>query len=438
MSGGMRRRSGPRALGGFPIPAAFVLALLIAPAASGQDLHRWINEEKATGDWGGLRTKLEQNGVKITFQYFSNIAGNPVGGREQGFTYTDSLNLAIDFDLEKLVCWKGGMFHFVFTDRDGTSLTKKYIGNIFTVQQIYGPTETYRLTEMTIEQSFDGDVWNLRAGRYPADEFATSPLYCVFMNNGFCGYPGGVAQNLNMPYFPVPAWAGRVRWKPRPELLVQVGGFEVNPTLADTHGFDWSTSGSTGTAVVGELWYVCGDGAPGLPGHYKLGGWYQSIDAAAAQRGPAPAGVGGLSAFSRRIAASGGADKGGVYALVDQNLVEGKPGTGTDGAPSGLTVIGGASWGQGPTTTNDVAAFGGVILNGMFPGRPFDTQGLALTWASFTAPGETYEMVVEWNYGIEVTKWLTFQPDFQWVVRPGAKGEIPNAFVIGGQVVLDF
>jgi carbohydrate-selective porin OprB len=101
-------------------------------------------------------------------------------------------------------------------------------------------------------------------------------------------------------------------------------------------------------------------------------------------------------------------------------------------------VLGGASWGQGPTTTNDFAAFGGVVANGMIACRPFDTQGFALTWANFTAPGETYEMVLEWNYGIEVTKWFTFQPDFQWIVRPGAKGELPNAFVIGAQAVLDF
>jgi len=434
---GMRRTSEPRRRDGSPRFAAAVLALLLVSAAPAQDLHKWVNEERLTGDWGGARTKLEQSGVKITFQYFTNLAGNPVGGRAQGFTYTDSLNLEIELDLEKLVAWKGGMFRMTFTDRDGSSLTKNYIGNIFTVQQIYGPTETYRLTEMTVEQSFDGDVWNLRGGRYPAAEFATSSLYCIFMNNGFCGYPGGVAQNLNMPYFPVPSWAGRVRWKPRPELLVQVGGFEVNPTLADTHGFDWSTSGSTGTAVVGELWYVRGDGAPGLPGHYKLGGWYQSIDAAAAGERAPVRGVAGLAAFPRRIAAAG-SEKGGVYFLADQNLVAGRPGTGTDGAPSGLSVLGGASWGQGPTTTNDFAAFGGVVANGMIACRPFDTQGFALTWANFTAPGETYEMVLEWNYGIEVTKWFTFQPDFQWIVRPGAKGELPNAFVIGAQAVLDF
>jgi len=437
MSGGMRQASGPRKRGGPPSLGAAVLAFLLATSLQGQDPQGWVDQTRLTGDWDGARTTREQSGFTIAFQYYTNLAGNPVGGRAQGFTYTDSLNLKLDFDMDRLVSWKGGLFHVTFTNRDGSSLTANYIGNIFTVQQIYGPTETYRLTEMTIEQSFDGGVWDVRAGRYPAAEFATSSLYCVFMNNGFCGYPGGVAQNLNMPYFPVPSWAGRVRWKPRPELLAQVGVFEVNPTLADTHGFDWSTSGSTGTAVVGELWYVRGDGAPGLPGHYKLGGWYQSIDSSATDQSGFLRGIGEPAAFARRTLASG-SEKGGVYALVDQNLVAGEAGTGTGGAPSGLSVLGGASWAQGPTTTNDFAAFGGLIANGMISCRPFDTQGFAFTWANFTAPGQTYELVLEWNYGIAVTRWFTFQPDFQWVIRPGATGQIPNALVIGAQAVLNF
>ncbi len=434
----MRARSGLPARGVGALLRVGAVALSLAAPALGQGPHEWVDRNRLTGDWSGERTKLEARGVTIAFQYYANLAGNPVGGLEQGFTYTDSLNLAIDVDFEKLVSWKGGGFHFKFTNRDGTSLTKSYIGNIFTVQQIYGPTETYRLTEMTLDQSFDGGIWDVRAGRYPASEFATSPLYCNFMNNGYCGYPGGIAQNLNMPYFPVPSWAGRVRWKPSPAFLVQVGGFEVNPTLADTHGFDWSTSGGTGTAVVGELWHVRGGEAPGLPGHYKLGGWYQTISSYPTPTGAASPAPGGTGALSRRLAAPRPGDKGGVYALVDQNLVAGKAGTGADGLPSGFSVLGGASWGQGPTTTNDFAAFAGVIANGMLPGRPFDTQGVAVTWANFTASGETYEMVVEWNYGIRVTRWFTFQPDFQWVVRPGATGQIPNAFVIGAQAVLTF
>src|SRR5262245_20720448 len=299
-------------------PLAFYLVLVgAAPSAHAQNLRKLVNETELTGDWGGARTSLEQHGIHIAFQYWTNLAGNPVGEERQGFTYTDSLNLSIDFDFEKLFRWKGGALHFTFTNRDGSSLTQNYIGNIFTVQQIYGPTETYRLTQLTVEQSFAGGTLDVVAGRYPASDFATSPLYCVFMNNGFCGYPGGIAQNLNMPYFPVPSWAGRVRWKPTPEFLAQVGAFEVNPTLADTHGFDWSTEGGTGTAIVGELWYVPGGDAAVMPGHYKLGGWYQTQTASTATGStarPAPASSESAVAFSRAVASSVDA-KAGFYAL---------------------------------------------------------------------------------------------------------------------------
>ena len=418
----------------------FALAMLVGEgAASAQNLRKLANETELSGDWGGLRTRLEESGVKVAFEYWTNLAGNPVGGMRQGFTYTDSLNLAIDFDFQKLFAWKGGALHFTFTNRDGSSLSQGYIGNIFTVQQIYGPTETYRLTQLTLEQSFAGGVFDVVAGRYPASDFATSPLYCVFMNNGFCGYPGGVAQNLNMPYFPVPSWAGRVRWKPSPEFLAQVGAFEVNPTLAATHGFDWSTSGGTGTAVVGELWYVRGGDAPGLPGHYKLGGWYQTQNAASG--GPPAAATAVPSApaaFARAVAPSIDA-KAGFYALFDQALTAGMPrGRGAAEVPEGVTALGGVSWAQGPNTVNNGAAFTGVIVNGLIPSRPFDTQGFAATWVNRTISGETYELVLEWNYGMEITRWFRFQPDVQWIIRPGATGQIPNALVLGAQASIDF
>jgi porin len=419
--------------------ASATLGLAVDAPAPAQNLRKLSNETELSGDWSGLRTRLEESGVKIAFEYWTNLAGNPVGGLRQGFTYTDSLNLSIDFDFQKLFAWQGGALHFTFTNRDGSSLSQNYIGNIFTVQQIYGPTQTYRLTQLTLEQSFAGGIFDVVGGRYPASDFATSPLYCVFMNNGFCGYPGGIAQNLNMPYFPVPSWAGRVRWKPSPEFLAQVGAFEVNPTLADTHGFDWSTSGGTGAAIVGELWYVRGCDAPGLPGHYKLGGWYQTQSAASSSSSPTVVPSAGASvAFTRAIAPSIDA-KAGFYALFDQALTADVPkGRGAAEVPTGVTALGGVSWAQGPNTVNNGAAFAGVILNGLIPSRPFDTQGFAATWVNRTIPDQTYELVLEWNYGMEITRWFRFQPDVQWIIRPGATGQIPNALVLGAQASIDF
>src|SRR4029453_733628 len=178
MASRMRGRRRPRvsqSLARLAISLALVGAW--APSASAQNLRKLANETELTGDWGGARTWLEQHGVKIAFQYWTNLAGNPVGGERQGFTYTDSLNLAIDLDFEKLVSWKGGGLHFTFTNRDGPSLSANYIGNIFTGQQLHGPTQTSRLPQLTLKQSFAGGVFEVVAGRYPASDFATSPIY---------------------------------------------------------------------------------------------------------------------------------------------------------------------------------------------------------------------------------------------------------------------
>jgi Carbohydrate-selective porin, OprB family len=73
-------------------------------------------------------------GVVFTIQYWTNLAGNPIGGIEQGFTYTDQSIISVDFDMTKLVGRKGGGLHVVFNNRIGTGHSNEDIGNDFQVQ----------------------------------------------------------------------------------------------------------------------------------------------------------------------------------------------------------------------------------------------------------------------------------------------------------------
>ena len=41
----------------------------------------WWNSGELTGDWGGPRNTLYDDGVSIFANYTNNIAGNPVGGK---------------------------------------------------------------------------------------------------------------------------------------------------------------------------------------------------------------------------------------------------------------------------------------------------------------------------------------------------------------------
>ena len=56
-----------------------------------------------------------------------------------------------------------------------------------------------------------------------------------------------------------------------------------------------------------------------------------------------------------------------------------------------------------------------------------------------TAGVQDYESVLEWTYRFRFHKnALFFQPDIQYVIRPGGTGKIDNALVLGCQIGVNF
>jgi len=74
------------------------------------------------------------------------------------------------------------------------------------------------------------------------------------------------------------------------------------------------------------------------------------------------------------------------------------------------------------------------------PGRDKDTAAFALYYGGFSRdlPGQTYELLLEWTYAIAVTRWLTVQPDLQYVINPGGRSSVGNAVVVGAQLAVEF
>src|SRR3954470_17946820 len=90
--------------------------------------------DHATGDWWGYRDQWQRGGVEFFGFYNSIFNGNVGGGREpHHFAYADDLWLGVKFDLDKLAGWRGGQFVISGVNRDGTDLTSRYIGSIYSV-----------------------------------------------------------------------------------------------------------------------------------------------------------------------------------------------------------------------------------------------------------------------------------------------------------------
>jgi len=118
------------------------------------------------GDWYGLRPWLEDHGITPTVTFVTDALGNPTGGREQGFTGAHNLGLDLLFDMEKLAGLRGGSFHFSLSERFGTSLSREFIGNVFTVQQVFGG-QTYRVVNLAYQQTSNSNFDFIRGSGLP-------------------------------------------------------------------------------------------------------------------------------------------------------------------------------------------------------------------------------------------------------------------------------
>src|SRR2546430_2374008 len=217
------------------------------------------------GDWFGVRTWPEDHGVPPTLTFVIDALGNPSGGVQHGFTAANNLGVDLLFDLHKLVGIDGGSFEVSFSERFGSSLSKDDIGNVFTVQQVFGG-ETYRIVDVAYRQRLFGDRVEFRVGRIVAgDDFLVSPYDYVFVQNGFDGNPVGVFFNApGMTAYPNASWGGLVKVKPTERTYLMGGVYNGDPTIRDNshHGADWSLNGPL--FAIGEGGYR-GDGPPGDP-----------------------------------------------------------------------------------------------------------------------------------------------------------------------------
>ena len=402
-----------------------------------------LPQEHLFGDWGGLRTSLEERGITPTLTFVMDALGNPSGGRQHGFRQASNLGLDVQFDLDKLFGLTGASFDISFSERFGEGLSQEDIGNVFSVQQVFGG-ETYRLVNVAYQQRLVDDRVEFRVGRIAAgDDFLVSPYNYVFVQNAFDGNPVGVFFNApGMSAYPSATWGGVVKAKPTERTYVMGGLYNGDESIrADRHhGADWSMDGPL--FAIAEAGYQINGlpGDAGLLGNYKAGFWYDDhryTDFTTVARGRAP-----------------GVARGnwGVYGLFDQVLIR----FGGPGSNRGLGVTGSVLVSPDESISQmPVFATAGVLARGIFPSRPTDVGGVGIAYGRFsddlqdsqrraqvTNPSvgvQRYEIAIESTYRFRFRgDALFFQPDLQYIIRPGGTGRIADAFVGGFQAGANF
>lgn len=407
-----------------------------AQSAPGNGL---FSRSRLTGNWGGMRTWLEEQGVSLNLAYTGEAAGNIAGSPKHTARYTQQVDFETLFDLNRLAGVPGAKVQFEVTERFGRSLSKDVLHNEFSVQELYGAGQNFRLAELNYQQDFYDHRIQTEVGWSPVgDHFASLPDFCKFQNGVICGHANAMTQNSGAHNFPTAQWGARIKAYPLPSFYVATGVFQVNPDEGDKgNGFDLSFDG-TGVFVPLEVGWKIGRGHGELPGDYKIGAYYNSSDTPDVYEdvNGRPAGLTG-AALATRNGRYGG------YLIASQTVY--RPGP---DSPRGLRL--GVMGGAGDQATSRFSYFWIVdgVWQGTFPGRDHDFVAFMGSYArtnprlldyqrqrNRVAPGsqvvETYESIVELDYGAQITHWLKLRPNLQYVIRSGGTGETGNALVLG-------
>lgn len=390
-----------------------------------------------TGDWGGLRHQLDEQGIKFTGDYSGETAYNAHGGQHRSARYSQNIKLGVQLDLGKLYgLHNGDKIQLTVNDRRGNSASEDLVGNRLPIQENYGGLYT-RLTELSYERTLFTPALNLKLGYMAMGNDLgglDSGILCNFMNAGFCGHQLNMSGGSGWTNYPNAHLGARVKYDFSPAWQLRVAAFNVDPQSNGNSSRAWHVGPkhTTGTVVPIELVYKH---ASELPGEYKLGYYYDSSNV---QR------IGSDKHVSGR---------GGHYLLIDQALWNSQ-------TSEGRTLH---AFGQYSAASKAASPFSrwygaGLVLYKPFAGRPRDTVALGygravpnprsrdvLQQAAEASDNafpnlDSAEQLLELSYGYQATPWLILRPDVQYIIEPGAfSGEkIDNALILGLQVKATF
>jgi porin len=371
----------------------------------------WMTRDALTGDWGGLRTRLKENGITLAPRLTQFYHGLVAGDGDHDFDYGGKLDVMLNADLGKLGFWNGisltvhAEYNFGETINGAGGVV--YPANTALFLPGLEGADAFDLSSVYFQQNFS-DSASLLFGKINMIDLAARRAFAggagidSFWNLGFAAPPTGVVP----PYLfgallsvrTEPAILGL--WVYDPTAVVNKTGFEEpfanGVTVRGSVDFPVTIGGLRGRQGFVAL-YTTEEGTdlgdigdsfippfpPGQPG-VKDGGYYFAYS------------------FDQSLYRAGGTSGEGVGIFGQFGI--------SDGNPNKLYF----------------SALVGIGGTGLIPGRSRDTWGIAYY---YNAPSRDLreslsplltirdEQGIEIFYNVEATPWLTVGADVQ-VIAP--------------------
>jgi len=378
----------------------------------------FVNSGEPFSQWNSLLgdTNIDKvEGISLEFVYTGEVFGNFSGGMETGSRYMANIDLTLTVDTEKAGWWPGGTFFIYGLNNHGSDdgdFSGDLVGDLQTVSNIEA-SDHWRLYEAWYEQIFFDGIFSLLLGYHDLNsEFDVTEYGGLFLNSSF-GIEPDISANVPVSIFPVVAPGIRIKLQPNDAFYFQAAVYDGNPGDQDvnTNGLEFRLSSSDGAMSIYEMGYSIGQDT--LPGTYKVGGWYNTAN------------------FPDVVTGNPHSRNYGFYFIADQLIFSEHP-----ESDQGLGLF--VQIGNVPDDRNmvDLYVGGGVNYHGLLPGREEDDFGIAVGHASISnklvGPGvDSAETVFEITYLANLLPWFSIQPDFQYIINPGADPAVKNALVGG-------
>ena len=374
------------------------------------------------------------------------------GGAQRGGAYTGSLHLRLLAKAPASSDWAGtSALVDVRTLHGGHP--SALVGDAQGVSNIEGPHGT-DIHELWVQHNFQDSGLSLLAGIYDLNsEFYRLQAAGLFLNSSFGIGPEFSQSGIEGPsIFPRTSAGVRVSSRLAPGVVVRGALLDGVPVVRPDGARGVFRPGD-GLLGVGEVAFLsrpdeADDGHSdvrrrqgrfsALPpyqdklafGLWRYTGALPTVDAAASDPSSALASVKGRSA--------------GAYAIGEWRII------GREATPS-RTLSAFAQLGTASSATNRFGSYvgAGLVGTGWIPGRETDQLGLSVASARNGAPyaqsqaalGQPVthaETTIEASYLMQLTPWLTLQPDLQYVIHPDTQRSLANAWVVQVRFELSF
>ena len=363
------------------------------------------------------------------FIYVGEVLSNPIGGSHPGVIYEGYAKFGVGLNLERALGWESATLYANVLYPHGEGLTQRSVHDLNVVSNIDG-YDSVRLYKLWFQKSFSEGYYSLRLGLIAADkEFFTSDSAGIFINNAF-GTPTVFSQSIPGPIYPVSAPGIRLRWEPTPALSFRAAAFsgDVGTQTTYPHQVSLRLRPENGVLLLVEGAYKTRQdpNSSGLPSTFKLGTFYD--------RKPFADSLGGPIHDSNY----------GGYLVADQQMYRESS---NDGSARGLSVYSRVGFAPKDRNLVDFDAEAGLNYVGLVRARARDIVGVGVAYTHISTdsrlplgqPSAGYrEELIEVSYLAPVTDWFSVQPDFQYIIHPGATSGRPNALVVGLRVILSF